>query len=119
MSASKTLSTNTAASACSIPQATCWLFPFCIYIKVLLSNKPRTLYNDSQGIKLNTKSTLRMKKNIIEQIKMYSMEQDKSVSSLIETLYKSTIILFVVFWAIAILFWQLKERFFIFSILAV
>lgn len=41
---------------------------------------------------MNTKLTLRMKKEIIEQIKMYAMEHDKSVSSLTETLYKSILI---------------------------
>lgn len=38
---------------------------------------------------MNTKLTLRMEKKIIEQIKIYAMEHDKSVSSLTETLYKS------------------------------
>lgn len=41
---------------------------------------------------MNTKLTLRMEKEIIEQIKMYAMEHDKSVSSLTETLYKSILI---------------------------
>ncbi|MCK5094903.1 MAG: hypothetical protein KAR18_09265 [Spirochaetes bacterium] len=41
---------------------------------------------------MNTKLTLRMEKEIIEQIKMYAMDHDKSVSSLTETLYKSIII---------------------------
>ncbi len=41
---------------------------------------------------MNTKLTLRMNKEIIEQIKMYAMDHDKSVSSLTETLYKSIII---------------------------
>ena len=41
---------------------------------------------------MNTKLTLRMKKEIIEQIKMYAMEHDKSVSSLTESLYKSILI---------------------------
>jgi len=33
-----------------------------------------------------------MEKEIIEQIKMYAMEHDKSVSSLTETLYKSILV---------------------------
>jgi hypothetical protein len=33
-----------------------------------------------------------MEKEIIEQIKMYAMEHDKSVSSLTETIYKSILI---------------------------
>lgn len=41
---------------------------------------------------MNTKLTLRMEKEIIEQIKMYAMEHDKSVSSLTETLYKSILL---------------------------
>ncbi len=41
---------------------------------------------------MNTKLTLRMEKEIIEQIKMYAMEHNKSVSSLTETLYKSILI---------------------------
>ncbi len=41
---------------------------------------------------MNTKLTLRMEKEIIEQIKIYAMERDKSVSSLTETLYKSILI---------------------------
>ena len=41
---------------------------------------------------MNTKLTLRMEKEIIEQIKMYAMEHDKSVSSLTETIYKSILI---------------------------
>ena len=41
---------------------------------------------------MNTKLTLRMEKEIIEQIKMYAMEHDKSVSSLTETIYKSILL---------------------------
>lgn len=41
---------------------------------------------------MNTKLTLRMEKEIIEQIKMYAMEHDKSVSRLTATLYKSILI---------------------------
>ena len=41
---------------------------------------------------MNTKLTLRMNKEIIEQIKMYAMDHDKSVSSLTETLYKSILL---------------------------
>ena len=41
---------------------------------------------------MNTKLTLRMEKEIIEQIKMYAMEHNKSVSSLTETIYKSILI---------------------------
>ncbi|KKK83312.1 hypothetical protein LCGC14_2794640, partial [marine sediment metagenome] len=41
---------------------------------------------------MNTKLTLRMEKEIIEQIKMYAMEHNKSVSFLTETLYKSILI---------------------------
>ncbi len=41
---------------------------------------------------MNTKLTLRMEKEIIEQIKMYAMEHNKSVSSLTESLYKSILI---------------------------
>ncbi len=41
---------------------------------------------------MNTKLTLRMEKEIIEQIKMYAMEHDKSVSCLTATLYKSILI---------------------------
>ncbi len=41
---------------------------------------------------MNTKLTLRMEKEIIEQIKMYAMEHNKSVSFLTETLYKSILL---------------------------